>query len=283
MRAGTRVAVATMLVVGGFAAINLPVAGAAVPHTVQPGESLWSIALSQNLTTRTVAAFNGLPEDAVVVAGQTVQVPTIAEGQVALGSVAAVVTDPTPAQPVAPTAGAGHTVLPGETLSGIAAANGVSAAAVAAANGRSADSFVYAGETIAIPAAGVAAPLASGSSTAGLGHVPSPYGELHLDPSAAGSWNALREESLRSYGQDLYPAGPLSAYRTYEQQAQLYQDYLNGVAPLAAPPGTSAHEGGRAVDIDTPEMRWVVDQIGPAFGWAQLEAPGEWWHINYAP
>ena len=39
-------------------------AGAAVPHTVQPGETLWSIAAANNLTTRTVAAFNGLSENA---------------------------------------------------------------------------------------------------------------------------------------------------------------------------------------------------------------------------
>ena len=44
-------------------------AAAAVPHVVQPGETLWSIAAANNLTTRTVAAFNGLSEDAQVVLG----------------------------------------------------------------------------------------------------------------------------------------------------------------------------------------------------------------------
>ena len=59
-------------------------ASAAVPHTVQPGETLWSIAAANNLTTRTVAAFNGLSEDAQVVLGSTVNVPTVAEGASAL-------------------------------------------------------------------------------------------------------------------------------------------------------------------------------------------------------
>ena len=59
-------------------------ANAAVPHTVQPGETLWSIAASNNLTTRTVAAFNGLSEDAQVVLGSTINVPTVAEGALAL-------------------------------------------------------------------------------------------------------------------------------------------------------------------------------------------------------
>src|SRR3954451_7881938 len=59
-------------------------ASAAVSHTVQPGETLWSIAAANNLTTRTVAAYNGLSEDAQVVLGSTVLVPTVAEGYAAL-------------------------------------------------------------------------------------------------------------------------------------------------------------------------------------------------------
>ena len=55
-----------------------------MPHTVQPGETLWSIAAANNLTTRTVAAFNGLSENAQVVLGSTIQVPTTVEGYAAL-------------------------------------------------------------------------------------------------------------------------------------------------------------------------------------------------------
>lgn len=39
-----------------------------------------------------------------------------------------------------------------------------------------------------------------------------------------------------------------SGFRTYAQQAALYQRYLNG-GPLAAKPGTSSHERGQAVDV----------------------------------
>src|SRR3954464_13385395 len=59
-------------------------AGAAVWHTVQPGETLWSIAAANNLTTRPVATFNGLPETSNVVLGSTIQVPTTVEGASAL-------------------------------------------------------------------------------------------------------------------------------------------------------------------------------------------------------
>lgn len=256
-------------------------ASAALPHTVAPGETLWSIAASNNLTTVTVAAFNGVSEDYQVVVGETIQVPTVDEGAAALASTG--MSTPTdPATAADPSAAGSHVVTVGETLSAIAAANGISAEALASANGRSADSFVYEGESLAIPAASATtAAVPADSSTAGLGHVPSPYGELHLDPAAADSWNAMREESINTYGVDIYPAGPLSAYRSYEQQAQLYQDYLNGTGALAAPPGTSAHETGTAVDLESESMRAVIDEIGPAYGWGKTEAPDEWWHVNY--
>jgi len=51
-------------------------AGASVAHTVEPGETLWSIAAASNLTTRTLAAANGLSPDANVVIGSTIQVPS---------------------------------------------------------------------------------------------------------------------------------------------------------------------------------------------------------------
>ena len=64
-------------------------APAEVPHTVQAGETLWSIAAANNFTTRALAAANGLPEDAQVVAGTTIQIPSEAEAAAALGATAA--------------------------------------------------------------------------------------------------------------------------------------------------------------------------------------------------
>jgi LAS superfamily LD-carboxypeptidase LdcB len=114
-----------------------------------------------------------------------------------------------------------------------------------------------------------------------MGHVPSPYGELHLIPAAAEAWNAMRAEALEVYGIDLHPGGPVSAYRTYEQQAYLYDLFLSGKGEPANPPGTSSHEVGTAVDVPTQEMRWVIDQIGWKYGWGKIHAPGEWWHVDY--
>src|SRR5215204_5182505 len=62
-------------------------ASAAVPHTVQPGETLWSIAAANNLHTNAVATFNGLSPDSNVIVGSTINVPTDDEALVAVNSV----------------------------------------------------------------------------------------------------------------------------------------------------------------------------------------------------
>jgi murein DD-endopeptidase MepM/ murein hydrolase activator NlpD len=207
---------------------------AAAPHTVLPGETLWSIAFASNLTTRTVAVYNGVPQDAQLAVGATVYVPTVEEGAAALAS-------GTPG--VEPPAGVG--------------ASGADSADSAAAEG-----------TASVP-------------DTEMGDIPSPYGVLHLAPEAADAWNAMRAEALRIYGVDIYPGGPLSAYRTYAQQDALYQAFLDGRGAPANPPGTSSHEDGTAVDLESRPMRRVIDQIGWKYGWSKVHAPGEWWHVDY--
>jgi N-acetylmuramoyl-L-alanine amidase len=49
-----------------------------VPHTVEPGESLWSIAAEDGLSVDQLAAANGLSLDAALVAGDTVLIPPTA-------------------------------------------------------------------------------------------------------------------------------------------------------------------------------------------------------------
>jgi LAS superfamily LD-carboxypeptidase LdcB len=179
-----------------------------------------------------------------------------------------------------------HTVLPGESLWSISAANNVTMQSVAAYNGLSEDSLLLVGTTIYVPTVGEGAAPAATSTQApaaapGMATIPSPYGPLPLQPAAADAWNRMRAEALGVYGTDLYPGGAMSAYRTYEQQAQLYDAYLGGYGAPANPPGTSSHEWGTAIDVATPEMRSVIDQIGAKYGWTKVHGPGEWWHVDY--
>src|SRR3954451_13729800 len=115
-------------------------ASAAVPHVVQPGETLWSIAAANNLTTRTVAAYNGLSETSQVVLGSTIQVPSTTEGYASLQKAGIVSSAPAAAAAPAPAAApvtssapspmGGYTVRPGDTLSGLAAGARVSVSAI---------------------------------------------------------------------------------------------------------------------------------------------------------
>ena len=88
-------------------------------------------------------------------------------------------------------------------------------------------------------------------------------------------------QSRREYGVDLYPEGPLSAYRTYAQLAELYREYLNGTGGPAAPPGTSDHNLGIALDWPRRRCGRSWTRSGRPSGWAKGTAPKEWWHITY--
>jgi LysM repeat protein len=224
----------------------LPIASApahaAVPHTVAAGETLWSIAAANNFTTQTIAAFNGLSEDSAVYAGETIEIPTEAEGASALSSM-------------------GSTGAASASPSGSTSTTATSVTDSASA-------------TVPLPPSPPywTAPI----------YCPScPSGEAYLASNAAAAWNSMRQESLSVYGVDLYPAGPLSAYRSYAQQLYLYEQYLSGRGNLAAMPGTSSHEYGIALDLADPSMRTVIDEIGSRYGWAKTEASSEWWHVNY--
>ena len=131
-------------------------ANAAVSHTVQPGETLWSIAAANNLTTRTVAAFNGLSENAQVVLGSSINVPTVAEGASAVSGTVAPQAAPTSA-PAATATGApavlgSYVVRSGDTLGGLARNAGVSLDSMAAANGLDPARPLLIGTVLKLPA-----------------------------------------------------------------------------------------------------------------------------------
>ena len=155
-----------------FLLIPAAPASAAVPHTVQPGETLWSIAAANNLTTRTVAAYNGLSEDAQVVLGSTILVPTTVEGYAALQQAGLVPADAaqatapttstttttTAAPAAAPAPQGAYTVRTGDTLSALAAQTGTTVEAMAAMNGLDPNGLLLSGTVLKLPG-GAPAPV----------------------------------------------------------------------------------------------------------------------------
>jgi LysM repeat protein len=131
-------------------------ASAAVLHTVAPGETLWSLAAAQNMTTHAFAAANGLPDDANVVLGSTIKLPSVSEAAIALQSAPAATTGATTAtasttSTTAPQPLGGYTVRPGDTLSGLAAQSGVSMTQMAYMNGLNPTAFLISGTVIKLP------------------------------------------------------------------------------------------------------------------------------------
>ena len=104
-------------------------ASAGVIHVVQPGETLWSIANSNNFTTRSLAAANGMSENANIVIGSKITIPTVGEAASALQN-AGVSTSGGGPGPLG-----SYVVRPGDTLSAIAGRSGVAMDAVAFMNG----------------------------------------------------------------------------------------------------------------------------------------------------
>lgn len=173
-----------------------------------------------------------------------------------------------------------YTTQPGDTIWEVARRHGVDAAALARASGRSLDATLAPGAELKIPPrlppAGANGRLRFSSQTP----IYSPRGPAFLAPGAARAWEQMRQASLRELGINLYPFGPDSAYRSYGKQVEQWRIFKAG-GPEAAPPGTSAHGLGKAVDLASPEMRRAIDALGRRFGWAKIEAPSEWNHVNY--
>jgi LysM repeat protein len=143
---------------GTVALVLAAPAGAHVAHTVEPGETLWSIAAASNFTTRALAAANGLPETASVQAGQTIWVPSEHEAANALAGGGSVAGAGGSSASSAPGPMGAYTVRPGDTLSGIAARSGVSAQQIAWMNGLDPNAPLLAGTALKLP---TGAPLAA--------------------------------------------------------------------------------------------------------------------------
>ena len=146
---------AALASLGGSAAAN-------VPHTVMPGETLWSIAAANGFTTRSFAAANGLSPDAQVVLGSTIQIPSVPQAAAALSqgapaSSTAGVNPATARLSSAPPPMGGYTVRPGDTLSAIAARARVPMGQIAFMNGLSTQGILLAGTVLKLPT-GASAP-----------------------------------------------------------------------------------------------------------------------------
>jgi hypothetical protein len=101
-----------------------------------------------------------------------------------------------------------------------------------------------------------------------------------LAPATRG-WVREADAAATAAGRDLAVG---SCYRTYAEQAALYEDYLNGTGNLAAPPGHSTHGLGLSADIkvtDPATLRWLHAHA-KTYGFVK-DVPSEAWHWTWRP
>lgn len=109
-------------------------------------------------------------------------------------------------------------------------------------------------------------------------------GAYGLEAGAGTRLQALQGAYKKQFGTDL-PV--LEGGRDRARQTYLYNLYLQGKGNLAAKPGTSKHETGRAVDLGGPahsrgtaQHTWLA-QNAPNFGWYWAGKNfGEAWHFE---
>jgi LysM repeat protein len=223
----------------------VPATSSAAIHTVAPGETLWGIAYANNLPTSAVATANGLSTEARVVAGTNLTIP--APGQAPTPPVNAAPSSPGTTSAPAASGGGGYRVAPGDTLSAIAARQGVSLGSLAAANGLKLDSWVIQGTTLRLPAPG-SAPVAQAA----------PAGA----PEAMGAYKVRPGDTL---------SGLAAATRVPAAQ-MAYMNGLNPTSQLIA--GTVIKlPTGAAINTTTPApARTIVPQAAPMASPGRLSA-----------
>jgi LysM repeat protein len=140
-------------------------------YTVGRGDSLWSIAKKNHLTTAELAKANNLPISVTLKPGQKLIIPGKVAPKDLAAAPASAETKPATTSPVATTpARSGdavkHTVQPGESLGTIARKYQVTVGELAAANSITDPTKVRAGQTLVIPGFKAVPQKSTGSKTA---------------------------------------------------------------------------------------------------------------------
>lgn len=143
-------------------------------YTVRPGDTLSGIAARHGISLAAIFAANNMNMHTIIYPGQVIRVGPVAATPAA---------SPAPAAPPAPAAKAPASVIvkAGDTLSAIAARNGVSLATVLAANNLQMRSIIYPGQKILLATATAApAPVAKPAPAAPTTIAPAASGTTHI-------------------------------------------------------------------------------------------------------
>ncbi|MBJ7331609.1 MAG: LysM peptidoglycan-binding domain-containing protein [Solirubrobacteraceae bacterium] len=176
-----------------------------------------------------------------------------------------------------------HLVQPGETLSGIAAANGMSPAALAAANGVAADAWVISGTTLNVPAPGTApvapaAPAPSAPAPAAQAAAPAPTagttviqpGEtlsaiaarLGTTPAALAVANGISDPNLILAGTTLRPSGAAPAAAASSPSSVPGAAVASSTGPEGGPAATGVGATPTGERLSSSQISQIAGQHG---------------------
>lgn len=163
--------VLTVLPVAALPAVAAPPTQAGDVYVVQPGDTLFAIALRFDVTTADIAATNDLSNPNLIFVGQRLIIPgskPVAEPAIVTSQDEANDTAPPSVSPKV------YVVKPGDTLMAIATRFGLAATDLALANSIHNPDYIYIGQQLVIPTVGL--------SGVGARH-PAPFSAIQLSPA----------------------------------------------------------------------------------------------------
>lgn len=140
-----------LVVIMGSAGVSS--AQSTTTHTVQPGETLYSIARQYGVSVQAIAFANGITNPNLIYAGEVLTIP------------GAATPTPAPGATAVPSSTTTYTVVAGDTMFSLARRFGTDVATLAALNGISNPNQLAVGQVLTIPSQATAAPTATSGPT----------------------------------------------------------------------------------------------------------------------
>ncbi|MAT05737.1 MAG: hypothetical protein CL424_11930 [Acidimicrobiaceae bacterium] len=250
-------------------------------YQIRSGDSLSGIASKHGVRLGDLLRVNGLQISSVIHPGRLLKLPAGA-------TVPATTTTPTPAPaaPSAPTSSKTHTVVAGNSLSGIAATYGVTLGKLLEVNGMRVDSLILPGQTLKLPA---------GAATRPSTPAPAPTSTTPVSNATRSRIDTVVSYAMDQVGKDyaFFTKGPNS----FDCSGLTLAAYRQAGIDLTHWSAAQANQGTR-VDLDTDGIRagdlvfqqrngsLVINHVGIAIDgqrWVHAVGPGKGVRIGNLP
>lgn len=170
-------------------------------YTVQDGDTIWGIAVANGVSVNLILSANSISEDDVLALGRELTIPAEGEPQPAESPAPEAQPSPSP-EPQERREIKTYTVQPGDTLSAIAAANGVSVDTILWANNLDEDAILSVGQELTIPpTSGVIYSVQEGDTLQSIAE------QFGVDAQSIADYNGIADSSLINIGMKLVIPG----------------------------------------------------------------------------